>query len=66
MTEGAPPYRAIVEERWRSFEEWLDPEQLFGSQEVLAECQRELALYADFESLNQTVGSEFVLRSPWA
>ena len=63
VTAGAPPYRAIVEERWRSFDEWLDPRQLFGSPDVLGEAQRELSQYADFESLHQTVLSEYVMKS---
>jgi hypothetical protein len=63
VTPGAPPYRAIVEERWRSFEEWLDPEQLFGSPEVMRRTAEELHHYADFESLNQTLLSEYILRS---
>jgi len=63
LTPGAPPYRAIVEERWREFEEWLDPKRLFGSPEVLRRSAEELVHYADFASLHQTVASEYILRS---
>ncbi len=63
LTPGSPPYRAIVEERWRTFETWLDPKQLFGSPEILARCQQEVVAYADFDTLQQTVMSEHILRS---
>ena len=63
MTPDAPPYRAIVEERWRSFEEWLDPKQLYGSPEVMRRSGEELSEYADFQSLNQSLMSEYILKS---
>ncbi len=63
LTPGSPPYRAIVEERWRSLETWLDPAQLFGSPEILAKCQAEVVRYADFDALQQTLMSEHILRS---
>jgi hypothetical protein len=63
LTKGSPPYRAIVEERWRTFEAWLDPAQLFASPEILAKCQDDIVGYADFESLHQTVMSEHILKS---
>jgi hypothetical protein len=64
LTSGAPPYRAIVEERWRSFEEWLDPKQLFGSPEVMRRSAEDLHHFADFASLNQTLLSEYILETP--
>ncbi|MEZ4215900.1 MAG: hypothetical protein R3E88_05430 [Myxococcota bacterium] len=63
LTPGAPPYRAIVEERWREFDEWLDPKRLFGSGDVLRRSAEELVHYADFASLNQTLASEWIVKS---
>jgi hypothetical protein len=63
LTPGAPAFRAIVEERWRSLEEWLDPDQLFGSPELLARAREETVHYVDFEALHQSVMSEYILRS---
>ncbi len=63
LTPGARPFRAIVEERWRTFEEWLDPKRLFGSKEVLRRSAEELSHYADFASLQQTVMSEWIAKS---
>jgi hypothetical protein len=63
LTPGAPPWRAIVEERWRSLETWLDPAQLFASPEILAKCQADVAAYADLGALHQTLMSEHILKS---
>jgi hypothetical protein len=63
LTPGARPFRAIVEERWRTFEEWLDPKRLFGSKQALRRSGEELRAYADFGSLHQTVMSEWIVRS---
>ena len=48
------------------FEEWLDPDQLFGSPEVMKRSAEEVTEYADFASLHQTLLSEYILRSPFA
>ena len=66
VTPEAPAWRALVEERWRTFEEWLDPDQLFGSPEVMKRSAEEVTEYADFASLHQTLLSEYILRSPFA
>jgi len=61
LTPGAPPWRGIVSERWASLEEWLDPEQLYSSQELFDEMQA--LAFADPEAVNLTLTSEWIMRS---
>jgi hypothetical protein len=67
LTSGAPAYRAIVEERFRTLEEILDMKRFFGGD--LANVERvmdDLAAFTDMASMNTTPMSEYVVRSePW-
>ncbi len=63
LTFGAPPYRAIVEERFRTIEDYTDPKRLFGSKEVVDRMMAELADFADVERMDSVPMSEYILRS---
>lgn len=67
LTPGAPPYRAIVEERFRSLEEILDLKRFFGGD--LANIKRvldDLAVFTDMATMNTTPMSEYIVKSePW-
>jgi hypothetical protein len=63
LTPGSRPVRAIVAERFRTLEDYLDPRRLFGSREALARSAAEVAHYADPERLHSVPLSEFILRS---
>lgn len=61
LTPGAPPWRGIVSERWDSLDEWLDPGKLYSSQALYDEMQA--VGFAEPESVNLTLASEWILRS---
>ena len=67
LTPGAPPYRAIVEERFRSLDEILDLKRFFGGD--LANVKRvmdDLAAFTDMATMNTTPMSEYIVKSePW-
>ena len=67
LTPGAPPYRAIVEERFRSLDEILDMKRFFGGD--LANIKRvmdDLAAFTDMATMNTTPMSEYIVKSePW-
>ncbi len=67
LTPGAPPWRAIVEERFRSLDDVLDMKRLFGGD--LSNVKRamdDLAAFTDMATMNTTPMSEYVVRSePW-
>lgn len=67
LTPGAPPWRAIVEERFRSLDDVLDMLRLFGGD--LANIKRamdDLAAFTDMATMNTTPMSEYVVKSePW-
>lgn len=67
LTPGAPPYRAIVEERFRALEELFDMKHFFGGD--LANVKRamdDLAAFTDMETMNTAPMSEWIVRSePW-
>jgi len=52
LTVGSPPIRALVAERFPTFEVYLDPDRLFGSEKAVRESFEDLRLYADFETLS--------------
>jgi hypothetical protein len=62
-----PPWRAIVEERFRGLDEILDMKRFFGGD--LANVKRaldDLAAFTDMATMNSTPMSEFVVKSePW-
>jgi hypothetical protein len=67
LTPGAPPFRAIVEERFRSIDEILDLRRFFGGD--LANVKRamdDLAAFTDMTTMNTVPMSEYVVKSePW-
>jgi hypothetical protein len=63
VTAGAPPYRAIVEERFRSLEEITDPMKFFGSAENVQRVLADLAMFADLDQMNTVPMSEWILKS---
>lgn len=67
LTPGAPPWRAIVEERFRGLDEILDLKRFFGGD--LANVKRaldDLAAFTDMATMNTTPMSEFIVKSePW-
>jgi hypothetical protein len=64
VTAGAPPVQAIVFESFRTIDDYVDPDRLYGSAEALDETMRDLPLYADFETLNSRPVHELILRTP--
>jgi hypothetical protein len=63
VTPHSPPLRAIVFERFRTIEDYADPSRLYGPPETLEETMRDLALYADFESLSSRPLHEVIVKS---
>jgi len=67
LTPGAPPFRAIVEERFRSLDDILDLKRFFGGD--LANIKRvmdDLAAFTDIATMNTTPMSEYIVkREPW-
>ena len=63
LTPGAPPFRAIVEERVRTLREFADPLLFYGSAEGRRRAHEDLLTFADLEDMYSTVMSEYVLKS---
>lgn len=63
LTPGAPPYRAIVEERFRTLEDLIDPNRFFGAPENIQRVLTDIATFTDFESINTAAMSEWILKS---
>lgn len=63
LTEDSPPLRAIVEERFRTLEDFADTNRYFGSMEVLKQAAKEASDYSDFETMNSTAMTEYILKS---
>ena len=63
LTPGAPPHRAIVEERFRTLEDLLDPNRFFGAPENIQRVLTDIATFTDFESINTAPMSEWILKS---
>jgi hypothetical protein len=63
VTPGAPPVRAVVFERFRTVEDYVDPDRLYGSPEALAETMEHLPSYADLESISSRPLHEVILKS---
>lgn len=67
LTPDAPPWRAIVEERFRTLDEILDMKRFFGGD--LANIKRamdDLAGFTEMATMNTTPMSEFIVKSePW-
>jgi hypothetical protein len=63
LTAGSPPIRAIVAERFRTLEDYTDPERLFGSRELLMRSGEELSSYADIDQIHSVPLSEYIVKS---
>jgi hypothetical protein len=63
LTTGSRPLGAVVLERFRTVENYADPEQLYGGPETLEETMRDLPLYADVEDIDSRPLHETILRS---
>jgi len=63
LTPGAPPYRAIVEERFRTLEDLTDPNRFFGAPENIQRVLTDIATFIDMESINNAPMSEYILKS---
>jgi hypothetical protein len=70
ITEGAPPYRAIVEEGWPSLEHVTDPMRFFcadGDSEVMTanitQMIEEITAFTDLEKMRSVTMSEWILKS---
>jgi hypothetical protein len=63
LTAGAPPYRAIVEERFRSLEDVTDPMRFFGSAENIQRVLTDIATFSDLEDMNTAPMSEWIIKS---
>lgn len=63
LTPGAPPYRAIVEERFRTLEDLTDPTRFFGAPENIQRVLADIATFTDLESIATAPMSEWILKS---
>jgi len=63
LTAGAPPYRAIVEERFRTLEDLVDPMKFFGSADNIQRVLADIATFSDLEAMNTAPMSEWILKS---
>jgi hypothetical protein len=63
LTPGAPPHRAIVEERFRTLEDLIDPMKFFGSPDNIQRVLTDIATFSDLESMNTAPMSEWILKS---
>jgi len=63
VTQGAPPIRAIVAERFREIRDYADPKRLFGDRELLKRSAEETSDYGDPNAMHSVPLSEYILRS---
>jgi hypothetical protein len=63
LTAGAPPYRAIVEERFRTLEDLIDPMKFFGSAENIQRVLTDIAAFSDLDQMNTAPMSEWIIKS---
>ncbi len=64
LTDGSPPVRAIVVERFREVADYTDPARLFGGEDAFAQNMHDLPGYADLDDISSRPMHELVLRSP--
>ena len=62
LTDGAPPYRAIVSEHFRELADFTDDQRYFGSPEAIAFMLEELPGFCDFNSMVSVPTSEYFFR----
>lgn len=63
LTPSAPPYRAIVEERFRTLEDLTDPMKFFGSADNVQRVLADIAAFSDLEQMNTAPMSEWIIKS---
>ena len=63
LTPGAPPYRAIVEERFRTLEDLTDPNRFFGTPENIQRVVADIATFIDFETISTAPMSEWIIKT---
>ena len=63
LTGDAPPYRAIVEERFRTLEDLIDPMKFFGSAENIQRVLTDIAAFSDLDQMNTAPMSEWIIKS---
>jgi len=63
LTTGAPPYRAIVEERFRTLDDLTDPMRFFGSAENVQRVLADIATFSELEQMNTAPMSEWIIKS---
>lgn len=64
LTAGAPPYRGIVEERFRVIEDALDMERLFrGKAANMKRGMKDVDQFLDRDKIDSALMSEYVVKS---
>jgi len=63
LTPGAPPYRAIVEERFRTLEDLTDPNRFFGTPENIQRVVTDIGTFIDFDTICTAPMSEWIIKS---
>jgi hypothetical protein len=64
LTAAAPPYRGIVEERFRELEDVLDMERLFrGAVANMKRGMKDVAAFLDREKIDATLMNEYIVKS---
>jgi hypothetical protein len=64
LTAGAPPYRGIVEERFREIEDALDMERLFrGKAANMKRGMKDVDQFLDRERIDSTLMNEYIVKS---
>ena len=62
-TAGAPPYRALVEERVADLQDLLDPLRFYGSVEDQERAVEHVQRFTDLDEMHTALMSEYILRS---
>ena len=63
LTAGAPPYRALVEERVADLQDLLDPLRFYGSVEDQERAVEHVQRFTDLDEMHTALMSEYILRS---
>ena len=63
LTPGAPPWRAIVEERWAQVEDWTDLGRRYASSDLMQQVAEVRESFLDPDGLALTVTTEWILQS---
>ncbi len=63
VTDGAPPYRAIVVERFRELDDVLDPMRFFGSKDAIGRIMADLQTFVDMDQAHTALMTQTIVRS---